>query len=123
MHMYDRRSKKPSLLACVGALLAATAIGLSAYAAHGVTDALVQSRLQTAAQYAFGHGAVLAVLAGASERALARAALALLLLGTLLFSGSLIAGALLHWSTRLAPIGGVTLMLGWVVLAVSSVRR
>ncbi|MEE7566676.1 DUF423 domain-containing protein, partial [Xanthomonas sp. Kuri4-3] len=66
MHIYDRRSRKPSLLAVLGALLAATAIGLSAYASHGVADAVLQSRLQTAALYAFGHGAVLAVLGAAT---------------------------------------------------------
>ncbi|MEE7559831.1 DUF423 domain-containing protein [Xanthomonas sp. Kuri4-2] len=123
MHIYDRRSRKPSLLAVLGALLAATAIGLSAYASHGVADAVLQSRLQTAALYAFGHGAVLAVLGAATECALPRLALYLLLLGTLLFSGSLAAGVLLQASTRLAPVGGVTMMAGWVLLALAAMRR
>ncbi len=123
MHIYDRRSRKPSLLAVLGALLAATAIGLSAYASHGVADAVLQSRLQTAALYAFGHGAVLAVLGAATERALPRLALYLLLLGTLLFSGSLAAGVLLQASTRLAPVGGVTMMAGWGLLALAAMRR
>ncbi|GAE49655.1 hypothetical protein XPU_1187 [Xanthomonas arboricola pv. pruni str. MAFF 311562] len=67
MSLLERRKKHPSLLAFCGALLAAIAVGLSAYASHGVADALVQSRLQLAALYAFGHGAVLTVL-GATER-------------------------------------------------------
>ena len=57
----DRRVRKPSFLAFCGALLAAVAVALAAYAAHGVDDPLAQSRLQTAALHAFGHGAVLAV--------------------------------------------------------------
>ncbi|RYE91427.1 MAG: DUF423 domain-containing protein, partial [Oxalobacteraceae bacterium] len=30
---------------------------------------------------------------------------------------------LLHWPTSLAPVGGVSLMLGWVVLAIGALRR
>jgi uncharacterized membrane protein YgdD (TMEM256/DUF423 family) len=123
MRAYDRRARKPSALACLGCLLAASAIGLSAYASHGVADALAQSRLQTAAWYAFGHGAVLATLGQASERWLSRAGLGLLLLGTVLFSGSLVGGVLAGWSTRLAPVGGTTLMIGWLLLAVHALRR
>ncbi|CTP88134.1 hypothetical protein A6R71_10055 [Xanthomonas translucens pv. arrhenatheri] len=123
----DRRSRKRSWLACAGGLLAATAIGLSAYASHGVSEPLAQSHLQTAALYAFGHGLALAALARSSERLLARAALALLLLGTLLgtllFSGSLAGNALAQWPTRLAPVGGTTLMLGWLLYALDALRR
>jgi uncharacterized membrane protein YgdD (TMEM256/DUF423 family) len=119
----DRRSRKRSWLACAGGLLAAAAIGLSAYASHGVSEPLAQSHLQTAALYAFGHGLALAALARSSERLLARAALALLLLGTLLFSGSLAGNALAQWPTRLAPVGGTTLMLGWVLYALDALRR
>ncbi|MFT4249523.1 MAG: DUF423 domain-containing protein [Pseudomonas sp.] len=121
--MFDRRSDKSSLLACIGGLLAATAIGLSAYAAHGVADPQVQSRLQSAALYAFGHGVALAALGAMAKRALDKLALALLLAGTLLFSGSLVGGALWQLSTRLAPIGGVAMMAGWVLFAFSALRR
>ncbi|MCL1529152.1 DUF423 domain-containing protein [Xanthomonas nasturtii] len=123
MPLLERRKKHPSLLAFCGALLAATAVGVSAYASHGVSDALVQSRLQLAALYAFGHGAVLAVLGTTETRVIGRVGLYLLLLGTLLFAGSLVGGALLQWPTRLAPVGGVGLMLGWVVLAIAALRR
>jgi len=46
-----------------------------------------------------------------------------LLLGTLLFSGSLVAGALWQLRTGLAPVGGTALMLGWVVYALNALRR
>ena len=119
----ERHSRKRLWLACAGGLLAATAIGLSAYASHGVSEPLAQLHLQTAALYAFGHGLALAALARSSERLLARAALALLLLGTLLFSGSLAGNALAQWPTRLAPVGGTTLMLGWLLYALDALRR
>ncbi|MCC8552323.1 DUF423 domain-containing protein [Xanthomonas hortorum] len=123
MSLLERRKKHPSLLAFCGALLAAIAVGLSAYASHGVADAVLQSRLQLASLYAFGHGAVLAVLGTTETRALGRIGLYLLLIGTLLFAGSLVGGALLQWPTSLAPVGGVSLMLGWVVLAIGALRR
>ncbi len=118
----DRRARQPSLLAFLGALLAGTAVGLSAYASHGVSDALAQSHLNLAAAYAFAHGAVLAALGARARGVVGHVALYLLLLGTLLFAGSLAGGALWQWPTRLAPVGGTTLMVGWLLLAVNALR-
>ena len=70
-------------LAAMGAVLAALAIGLSAYAAHGVADAQARGNLQTASLYAFAHGAVLLLLAQAPARRLRWLALAGLLLALL----------------------------------------
>ncbi|WMJ68299.1 DUF423 domain-containing protein [Stenotrophomonas sp. 24(2023)] len=119
----ERRAQKPSLLACLGALLAAAAVGLSAYASHGVTDAVAQQHLNMAALYAFAHGAVLAAMGKRAQGLLGHLGLYALLLGTLLFAGSLAGNALWQWPTRLAPAGGTTLMLGWVVLAIAALRR
>ena len=120
---YDRRQRKPSLLAFSGALFAALAVALGAYATHGVADAQAQSNLQTAALYAFGHGIALACLGPRANRTLARAGLGLLLLGTLLFSGSLAANAWWGFTTKLAPLGGIALMLGWLLWAFDALRR
>lgn len=120
---YDRRQRKPSLLAFTGALVAAMAVALGAYASHGVADGVAQSNLQTASLYAFGHGVALAALAAGTARSLGRAGLYLLLLGVLLFSGSLALSALAQMSTKLAPLGGLSLMLGWLVWAVDALRR
>jgi len=120
---YDRRQRKPSFLALSGGLLAAVAVGLSAYASHGIAIAQAQSHVQTAALFAFGHGLALAALAPSTTRRMGTAALCLLLLGTLLFAGSLVAGALWGLPTRLAPAGGISLMLGWVLWAVDAIRR
>ena len=54
-----------------GALFAAMAVALSAYAAHAVLDPEARTRLVTATAFAFGHGVALAALArhaGASLR-------------------------------------------------------
>lgn len=122
MH-YDRRQRKPSFLALFGGLLAGIAVGLAAYAAHGVADPLMQSRLQSAALFAFGHGLALAALAPGSTRRLGKTGMTLLLVGTLLFSGSLAAAVFAGTSTQLAPFGGSALMLGWLLWAIDAVRR
>lgn len=123
MISYDRRQRKPSLLAFSGALLAATAVALGAYSAHGVADAHAQSSLQTAGLYAFGHGIALAALAPGTTRSLGRIGLYALLLGTLLFSGSLVLAVLAQVATRLAPVGGIGLILGWLIWAIDAARR
>ena len=76
---YDRRQRKPSFLALCGGLLAAAAVGLSAYASHGVGDGQAQSNLQTAALFGFGHGLALAALGAGTTRRMGKAALSLLL--------------------------------------------
>jgi uncharacterized membrane protein YgdD (TMEM256/DUF423 family) len=119
----ERRARKPSLLACFGGLLATTAVGLSAYASHGIADPLAQSHVTTAALYAFGHGVALAVLGPTQQNSLGKLALYVLLIGTLLFSGSLVAGALWKLSTQLAPVGGTALMLGWLAYGLNALRR
>lgn len=111
------------VLAGLGALLAALAIGLSAYAAHGVAPGKAQDWLHTASMYAFAHGFALAVLAPRAGDRLTRLAAGLWLAGTALFCGSLAGGALCGWPTRLAPAGGVALMAGWLAWAVASLRR
>lgn len=118
------RSERPAMpgLAALGAMLAAAAVGLAAYASHAATpDA--QERLYLAAAFGFGHGAALAALAPQARRRLARVALWSLCLGTLLFAGSLAAAALFGWPTRFAPVGGIALMSGWLALAVDRLRR
>lgn len=119
----ERRARKPSLLACFGGLLAATAVGLSAYASHGIADPLAQSHVTTAALYAFGHGVALGVLGPTQQNSVGKLALYVLLIGTLLFSGSLVAGALWKLSTQLAPVGGTALMLGWLAYGLNALRR
>ena len=106
-----------------GALLAMLAIGFSAWASHGLGPGREQHNVLMACLYAFGHGAVLVALAPRVLSGLARTALWVLLLGVGLFSGSLLAAVLLGWSTRAAPLGGMLLMLGWLLLSLSHWQR
>ncbi len=120
---YDRRQRKPSLIAFAGGILAAAAVALGAYATHGAADAQAQSNLQLASLYAFGHGIALSALSYGTQRTLGRSALYLLLLGTLLFSGSLALNAVAQVGTALAPMGGIALIVGWALWALDAIRR
>ena len=119
----ERRARKPSLLACLGGLLAATAVGLSAYASHGIAEPLAQSHVNTAALFAFGHGVALAVLGPTQQNSVGKLALYVLLLGTLLFSGSLVCAHFFGTSTPLAPLGGSLMILAWLLWAADATRR
>lgn len=110
------------LLAALGALLAASAVAMSAYAAHAV-HGVDASRLHSAALFAFGHGIALAALAPRRQRRLRTFALAVLLLGTLLFSGSLALAVFVGMSTGLAPVGGSLMILAWLLYAIEALRR
>lgn len=109
-------------LAANGALCAAAAVALTAYAAHGY-DGIALSRLNTAAFFAFGHGVAIAALAPSAARRTDRIALAMLYVGVLLFSGSLVFNVIAGWSTRLAPLGGLLLIAGWLVWAMGAMRK
>src|SRR4051794_26043131 len=96
------RNDGSGLLAAGGALYAATAVALAAYAAH-VTSGPQQSHLQLAAVFAFGHGIAIAALAPTTRQTVGRIALAGLWWGVLLFSGSLAGNAIAQWPVTLAP--------------------
>ncbi len=105
------------------------AVGMGAYAAHGLAgDAYVQGLAERASQYQLLHA--LALLAAdrlaAEGRRLAHGAAALFLAGLLLFSGSLYWRALTGAALPLpmiTPAGGMAFMAGWLVLALVGVRR
>lgn len=106
----------------MGAVLAATAVAISAYTAHAVGEG-ARAPLYTAAVLAFGHGLALATLAPVAATRLRFLALCGLLSGTLLFSGSLMAHHALGLPVRLAPLGGSILIFSWLLYAAAALRR
>ncbi|HJQ17607.1 MAG TPA: DUF423 domain-containing protein [Allosphingosinicella sp.] len=115
---------RPALLA--GALLAGVGVTLGAFGAHGLRDVLDAERLgwwHTAVSYQMWHAIGLIALAAVRlERP--RLIVALLGIGTLVFSGSLYLMALTDWRWlgMITPIGGATMIAGWGVLAWSAFR-
>jgi len=110
------------LVAALGALFCAIAVGLGAYASHGA-EGVAQARLETASLYLFLHGASLAVFASRHRGPVFALAFAGWLVGCLAFCGSLVAAALWQLPTAAAPFGGVAFMLGWLALAVALLRE
>lgn len=110
------------VLTAAGAVLAGAGVALSAYAAHAV-EGTVRANLHSAALFALVHGVALAALSRHTPHRFGTAALSMLLVGVLLFSGSLVAAHFFSAPTRLAPAGGLLLILGWLVYAADAFRR
>ena len=110
------------LLAAAGGILAGVAVALFAYAAHSA-DPSTRASLHSAALFVFGHGIALAALAPHARRRLAAVSLAGVLLGTLLFSGSVAGHHAFGMSTSLAPLGGGLMILSWLLWAADTMRR
>lgn len=107
----------------IGAISAAVAVAAGAVGAHFVSDEAGRDLFRLASHYHITHSLAL-VLVALLFRAW-KISGALFLLGILFFCGSLYAAALSDgvFSTRLAPLGGMAFILGWIVLAVEAFRE
>ena len=130
--MNNETDTATNCLCALAALMAAAAVGLGAYGAHGLAvDDFLADVWRTAVAYQMWHalGAfACAWLAGRKTgrpALLARIARWLLVAGALAFSGSLYAFVLSGDVPvqGLAPAGGMIMMAGWALLAVAAVRR
>jgi uncharacterized membrane protein YgdD (TMEM256/DUF423 family) len=119
------------LLLVLAALSGFFAVGLGAFAAHGLKARLEPSMLavfQTGVQYQMYHAlaligvATLLKLTGHNVGLLASGGL--FVLGTLLFSGSLywLAFDGPRWLGPVTPIGGLCFLLGWAALAAATCK-
>ena len=103
-------------------LLGAGGVALAAASAHGMADSAAHN-VDLAARFLLIHALALlavAALTRGHERWL-RVAGALFVLGSVCFCGGLVLAALVaHGFAPIIPIGGTTLILGWIVLAVSA---
>jgi uncharacterized membrane protein YgdD (TMEM256/DUF423 family) len=109
-------------LAAGGALACAAAIAWGAYAAHAVDPAL-RPRADSAMLLLFLHGLALVLLAPRQRTRLEALASFGWALGAALFCGSLMLSVLTATGTRLAPVGGVLLILAWLLHAIAALRR
>ena len=117
------------LFMVIGALLGATAVAAGAFGAHALQSRLTPERLvqwELAARYQMYHALALIAVAWSSDRFGSRVDMAgwLMLFGTLVFAGTVYALALgsPRWFGAITPIGGVSLIAGWVWLIVAVVR-
>lgn len=108
----------------LGAALGLLAVGLGAFGAHGLEgklDAKATGWWETATLYALVHAAVITGIGLAKKTGLAGldASGAALIVGVLIFSGTLYAMALgaPRWFGAITPLGGLAMLAGWALLA------
>ena len=112
----------------IAALLGLLAVGFGAFGAHGLTSFLdgqpdAAKRLAwwaTGARYQMWHALMLlgVALAGHRAPAIARALTILVIVGVVLFSGSLFAMALTNITVlgAITPVGGLSFLAAWGLL-------
>jgi len=124
------------LVLLVGALTGCLAVILGAFGAHGLRDKLdpdLLASFETGIRYQFYHALALlliGLLMNHVGAATLRAASTCIMIGTLLFSGSiylLSTRALLPFGDMrflgpVTPLGGVLLIAGWILMAVAFIR-
>ena len=113
------------------------AVGLGAFGAHGLKNRLTPELLaayQTGVQYHFIHtlallGLAVWMLSSAEFSRWAGWSANFMLIGILLFSGSLyamafmsMAGGFPKWLGPITPLGGLCFMIGWGLLAVAAIK-
>ena len=109
----------------IGSILAGIAVGLGAFGAHGLRGILSPEDLvtfETGVRYQMYHALALLGVAWAItqwETVLLEWSGWLFVLGILVFSGSLYILVLTgqRWLGAVTPLGGLALILGWVLLA------
>lgn len=105
-------------LLTLAALCGAAGVLVGAFGAHGLASPQAKDWAATAGQYLTGH-AVAVLAAGAVLRDRAGLGPILLLAGAVVFAAALtgLALGLPRWLGAVAPIGGVTMVAGWLLLA------
>ena len=115
----------------LGAVCALIAVAAGAFGAHALAERLTPDRLatfETGARYQMYHAFALIAAAWAVGRwpgSMAGTAAVFFLVGIVVFSGTCYALALgsPRWLGAVTPLGGVSLMIGWALLAFTALRH
>jgi uncharacterized membrane protein YgdD (TMEM256/DUF423 family) len=129
-HTHARHAMNGRWILAAGGLLVALATLSGAFGAHALETRLTPERLsiyETAVRYQFFHALgllAIGLLARTNDTALLRWSAILILVGIILFSGSIY--ALSFGAPRplgvITPVGGLALITGWIVFAVAVLR-
>ena len=114
----------------LGSMLALCAVLFGAFGAHALRETLsahdsIQT-WETAVRYQMSHALALILLSMNSEpQSVPKMAGPCFVVGSLLFSGSLYGLALdgPKWLGPITPLGGLCIMIGWVLLAYSCFKN
>ena len=116
----------------IGSLSGFSGVALGAFGAHGLKARVSPEMLtvwQTGVQYHLVHALALLLIGILCqllpEASLARSAGWMMLIGTLLFSGSLYVMVLsgVRALGMITPLGGVAFLIGWLLLALAAWRQ
>ena len=116
----------------IGSLSGFLGVALGAFGAHGLKARVSPEMLtvwQTGVQYHLVHALALLLIGILCqllpEASLARSAGWMMLIGTLLFSGSLYVMVLsgVRALGMITPLGGVAFLIGWLLLALAAWRQ
>ena len=115
----------PRTVAGIGTILALVAVAAGAFGAHGLRGRLSADDMaifETAVRYHLIHAVGLIAVAWVMDRwpgALAPTAALLMLVGVLIFSGSLYLLVLTgpRWLGAVTPLGGIGMIAAWALLA------
>lgn len=104
-------------LMTLAALCGAAGVLVGAFGAHGLASPQAKEWAATAGQYLTGHG-VAVLAAGALLRDRTGPGPALMLAGAVVFALALsgLALGLPRWLGAVAPVGGVSMVAGWLLL-------
>ena len=113
------------ILLIIGSLFAAFSVLLGAFGAHGLKNRLSMEDLaifETAVRYQMYHALGILLMGVASfylTEKLVSIPAYFLILGIIIFSGSLflLVFTNLRWFGAITPIGGLCLIIGWLLLA------
>lgn len=114
----------------IGAAIAGLAVAFGAFGAHALKDSLSEHYLEvfeTGVRYQMYHGLGILLVALLSQRLSSKLTLwsaRLLLIGTVVFSGSLYILALsgTDWLGAITPLGGIAFLAGWACLVMAAWR-
>jgi len=114
----------------IGSALAALAVAIGAFGAHGLKSRISADDLiifETGVRYQMYHSLALILLGliGVNFQSnLVQIPAILFLIGIIIFSGTLYLIPLtgLRWFGAITPIGGTALILGWIVLIFNLIR-
>lgn len=129
--MTDKEAGRDYLCA-LAALMAAVAVGLGAYGAHGLAvDDFLLDVWRTAVAYQMWHALGTFACVWLAQRKSGRSAMLARVSGWLLLAGAAgFSGSLYPYVLNgavpvegLAPAGGMAMMAGWGLLAVAALRR
>jgi uncharacterized membrane protein YgdD (TMEM256/DUF423 family) len=126
----------------VGALLAAAGVGLGAFGAHGLEERLSDrgyesgdlarriANHETAVRYQMWHAMAIVLVGLAMAGHVSpwwQASAWAFLLGIVIFSGLLyvlvLVGPTWRWLGAIVPLGGLSMIAGWVMFAIGAFRR